>query len=226
MKQAILDSVFPDKREITNIRRGLFEGCEMNLTPRHQFHVAYGTYELEVSPHFEQLAIGADHFFDIGAAEGYYSMYMLKHSDAKVYAFEPEREACDQLLANFERNTRDGHRVAFAERLVSDRESNETITVDGVARNLHGAIFMKIDVEGNEAAVLRGAEDVLSRSDTRVIIEVHGHEEEKECLWILDDHGYNVEYVSPAWWRSVVKDGRSGEHNRWLVAERPDGLQR
>jgi FkbM family methyltransferase len=57
--------------------------------------------------------------------------------------------------------------------------------------------FLKIDVEGAEAEVLRGLEDQLD-SIKRVLVETHGSACESECLrWFLD-HGFVVRHLHEA----------------------------
>jgi hypothetical protein len=230
VKQALLNRIFPVEREFQPVSRGLFGGCEMYLSMRHQFHVCYGTYEREIAGHFEELARDCATFADIGAAEGYYAVYMMKNTDARVMAFEPEGESRALLMNNLARNGDSEGRSMVSHRLVGDGDSVEEFgagkatTVDSLIDRITGPVFLKIDVEGAEAAVLRGASKVLAMPGTRLIVETHGEQEENDCIEILKEAGYETRVVGQAWWRCVLNEGRTLDHNRWLVATQSDGL--
>jgi Methyltransferase FkbM domain len=56
--------------------------------------------------------------------------------------------------------------------------------------------LIKIDVEGAEAEVLRGAEKTFARSHPVVICEVHhGRAEEEVCSW-LSQQGYSLGWLA------------------------------
>lgn len=66
-----------------------------------------------------------------------------------------------------------------------------TFTLDGMLEHLTPPTFVKIDVEGAEAAVLRGAEALLRRYGPTLYIEV-GKTHEAECRHLLNSAGYQV----------------------------------
>ena len=66
-----------------------------------------------------------------------------------------------------------------------------TITLDAMLEKLAAPTFVKIDVEGAEASVLRGASRLLSRVRPTVYIEV-GRDNEAECRHLLDSAGYAI----------------------------------
>jgi FkbM family methyltransferase len=231
VKQALLNRIFPVEREFQPVAHGLFGGCEMYLSMRHQFHVCYGTYEREIAAHFRHCAEDCVTFLDIGAAEGYYAVYMMRNTNARVLAFEPEGESRALLMNNLARNGDSEGRSMVSHRFVGDEngvgedESAAVTTVDAMLDRLaEGPVFLKIDVEGAEAAVLRGATQVLAMPSTRLIVETHGEQEELDCIEILQGAGYHTEVIGQAWWRCVLNEGRTLEHNRWLVATQPQGL--
>lgn len=55
---------------------------------------------------------------------------------------------------------------------------------------------IKIDVEGAEAQVLRGAADILGHYRPTVLLEVHSAELEVECCGLLRDAAYEVSWLS------------------------------
>jgi hypothetical protein len=74
--------------------------------------------------------------------------------------------------------------------------------------------LLKIDVEGAEAAVLRGASAVLDRRPA-LVIETHGARVEAECAELLAARGYRLTVVGQ---RRRLKEHRAPD-NRWLVCE-------
>jgi len=90
------------------------------------------------------------------------------------------------------------------------------VRLDGLhaAGELDGVTLVKIDVEGAEAAVLRGAPRVLDHRPA-LVIETHGARVERECAELLRDRGYRVRVVSQ---RARLKEHRAPD-NRWIVCE-------
>jgi len=67
-------------------------------------------------------------------------------------------------------------------------------TIDGLIERgeAPAPTLVKIDVEGAEAAVLRGAERLLRRDGVRLQIELHGADATRETVQLLLDAGYRV----------------------------------
>lgn len=58
--------------------------------------------------------------------------------------------------------------------------------------------FVKVDVEGFEAAVLRGALGVLERARARLLIEIHGADASgttRNARDVLDGLGYTAHHI-------------------------------
>jgi len=75
--------------------------------------------------------------------------------------------------------------------------------------------FIKIDIEGAEALVLRGANATLSQKRPAMIIETHGAEAEAECMLLLAKTGYTPSVVERS--RGLFSESRGVGYNRWLV---------
>jgi len=136
--------------------------------------------------------------FDIGANIGMTAVIAAKRS-ATVYAFEPDPAVMPFLEATIEANsgTVEAHHMALgaeegslsfysnpispaASHLVTGdtlgHSSTATVkvsTVDGfvLANNIDKLDFMKIDVEGFEIDVLRGARDTIARLQPAALVE-------------------------------------------------------
>jgi len=65
------------------------------------------------------------------------------------------------------------------------------VTIDAeVARGVSAPVVMKIDVEGAEASVLRGASKALSESVLEIFVELHHQKAADECGKILEAAGF------------------------------------
>jgi FkbM family methyltransferase len=55
--------------------------------------------------------------------------------------------------------------------------------------------FLKIDVEGGEMAVLRGAKNVIEKQRPRMILATHGDEIDAECRALLREWNYDLQDI-------------------------------
>lgn len=135
--------------------------------------------------------------FDIGANFGYYAV-SLAHAagrEATVHAFEPNPVTFDQLQRNIELNELvnvTAHRLAFSDRagtaglqIVNPINSGSTQLTEGdavpvstidlfcQAHRIERLDVMKIDVEGYEERVLRGATRTLEQLRPTLMIELN-----------------------------------------------------
>jgi len=156
-------------------------------------------------------------FFDIGANVGFYSILAsrLVGSKGKIAAFEPLVRNLSYLQRHVELNHADNVRVLpFAlsseNTILSfstgpnsamghlDKDGRgevlvPTVTLDEIAERL-GMMpdVMKMDVEGAEMDVFRGATRVLSEARPVIFLSTHSPELRTECLAFLGGLGYTV----------------------------------
>ena len=64
--------------------------------------------------------------------------------------------------------------------------------------------LLKIDVEGAELAVLKGAQETL-KTVRAMVVELHGVDDEK-VFWQLAHHGFRVRYLAPRYVLATAKD--------------------
>ncbi len=178
-----------------------------------------GRFEAERIGALRALAEPGDHVWDIGAHKGYVAMALARQVGAagSVVAFEPSVANLWFLRRHLEWNGFDNVRVLPV--AVSDRDgydrfggrgSSMTLRLGQGSERVRVAALetlkaedelpqpdlIKIDVEGSEAAVPRGAGDVLAK-DTLLSISVHGRSCYDECASLLSGQGYRL-YPSPA----------------------------
>jgi hypothetical protein len=195
----------------------------MELDLEHQTQVFVGTYEREIHGWLRRLSKMIEFGADIGAAEGMYTLYLHERTKAlSVYAFEPDAAAFVLLEQNLLLN-----RLANSQRLrvhmcgVSDISGDGLVSLDSLLADSCERGLIKVDVEGAEVMVLRGARNLLRCPGVRWLIETHSLKSEAECLSLLRSNGLYTSVVATAWWRRILPETRPIAHNRWLVAYHP-----
>jgi hypothetical protein len=218
---SIKNTLVPAGTTPRTIRAGLLKGITLNLDLRSQTQVYWGTAELELAKYFRELSKGIHTALDVGAAEGIYSLFWLKKTDVeKVIAFEPGEAERQRMTRNLELNgLAESNRIQLIPKFVGAENNQELCTLDSIKPRITMPCLVKLDIEGAEAEVLRHAGELLVQQ-TRWIIEVHAFHLERECLELLKKASYTTRIISPAWWRAILPENRSLEHNRWVIAIR------
>ncbi len=216
----IKNLIVPPGSRPHTIRGGAMAGLRMHLDLTYRTQWYLGLFEREAQPWLRRLGEGIGSFVDIGAAQGEYTLYALARTPARrVLAFEPDAEARRELADNLALNGLEGDaRLVLSEQFVGAAPDGRTRTLDSLAAELPAPCFVKIDVDGGEGEVLRGAEALLRRPDSRWLIETHSADLEAECLDRLRAAGCNTVVIPNAWWRVIVPEDRPIAHNRWLAA--------
>lgn len=172
--------------------------------------VCWNRTEREQIAAAEALAPRGGLCFDVGANVGLYTLLLARHA-AQVVAFEPAPRNLRHLWAHVQRNGLDNVQVIPA--AASDSQSMTgfetgrdpgrghlsdsagqivtTVRLDDVAARL-GRMpdLIKIDVEGAEAAVLRGAIDILRHRRPTLLLSTHGPKVRRQCMDLLTVLGY------------------------------------
>jgi FkbM family methyltransferase len=181
--------------------------------------IAVGLGDLAELSFLQSVLRPEEFLFDVGANIGVYSIVAARHG-ARVLAFEPSQRARDVLITSTQLNQVDGRITclpfALSDRNATARftsgldvgnhlieEANPTAgnaatevevrRLDDLLAGMPDALvprLIKVDVEGADLDVLRGAEQTLMQTRPFVIIEVWdgGHDVR---AW-LEERGYKI----------------------------------
>ncbi len=146
---------------------------------------------------------------DVGAYYGDSAIWWAKEFGANVIAFEPLKEAYNEVIENAKLNKvddkikvynialGDGEKIWGGKGLrdmfnSSNKEGMlSTNRLDDL--NLKKVEILKIDVEGFELVVLKGAGKTIERLGPKIILETHNRDLRKECDRFLVNLRYRLE---------------------------------
>ncbi|MCW7538925.1 FkbM family methyltransferase [Aquabacterium sp. A7-Y] len=156
-------------------------------------------------------------FLDIGANCGHHSVYFsLFAPSTRVIAFEPFPNHYELILKNRSENKLDAKIQPFPVGIAASHGTFETRTNSALYAARHTVVcspidelvydpvsLMKIDVEGMELEVLKGARRVIEQFKPQIFVEAHTQEHLRELAVFLASLGYkepgNSFNASPTW---------------------------
>ena len=151
--------------------------------------------------------------FDVGMYRGWDALTFATLTRAPVVSFDCN-EKCLEMTREFLNPS--GVKVTLVHAYVSDG-SKDTLSIDTAVAEYFEPDFIKIDVEGAEALVLRGAHATLSRKRPPIVIETHGVKVQAECISFLREIGYVPIMVERRRGPFAERRGQHPDHNHWLV---------
>jgi FkbM family methyltransferase len=175
-----------------------------------------GSYEYKKQLRMKEAIADGAVFYDVGAHVGFYSLLAsrLVGPSGSVYAFEPLPQNLSYLYKHVRENglqfvhvvesaisreigvaSFSAGRSSSTGRLTSHGTYQvRTISLDEFVRRDLGPppTILKIDVEGEEADVLRGGHNILERYQPIIFLATHGIGVRDECFAILSSHGYDI----------------------------------
>jgi FkbM family methyltransferase len=196
-----------------------------------------GIYESQTQRWFQRMVKQGSVVIDMGAHVGFYSLLAseLVGQGGRVIAIEPLLKNLRALKAHLAMN----HvmNVAVLEMAVSDecqtaaflatenssmgRLSSdgamavETVTLDYLF--LNGLIprpdCIKMDIEGEETAALKGAQTLLAEAHPIIFLAAHGFDKKQECCDLLANIGYGL---------TIVRDGSAD--GDWEILATPRNI--
>lgn len=138
--------------------------------------------------------------FDVGAGAGLFSIGAAKEIGARrVFAFEPRSSSRDLLRKNLALNRVADVNIFQAALGGSVDEGILRIDIFMRNHNIPRVDVMKVDIEGGELMLFRGARELLARPDAPVILYegfgflTRGFDYHPvEILWFLESCGYSL----------------------------------
>jgi len=214
------DALVEDRARYRRVLSGIGSGSFLALNLRHQFRMFIGRYEVEISRFLKSSTRPGSSCYDIGAADGYYTLALAKlASPGRIYAIEPDVKRCVCLRETVVRNPHINSRIMVLNTCLGRvvNQALNAVSMDHLVfeRRCQPPDLMKIDVEGAEYDCLVGSRRVIREFSPVVILEVHSLTLEELCRGLLEDGGYHVEVVDR---RTMLPEYRPIEHNRWLCA--------
>lgn len=204
----MLNRALGERRRVVRVLSGIARGRRLDIDLGSQKAYWTGRYERELQRFLRDTLRPGDVFYDVGAHHGFFSLAAARLG-ASVYAFEPVEANLRRLQRNIELNGADVEVVAAA---VSDAAGRlglargkssaqwrtepgdevTSVTLDDFARNHPAPRVVKIDVEGAELRVLRGAERLLREHRPILVCELHGRENRERVRGLLEGYEFST----------------------------------
>jgi len=178
-----------------------------------------GSYEMNKRLAFEREIKDGSIIYDIGANVGYFTLLasVMVGENGRVYAFEPLPRNIDFLKKHISLNIISN--IEVIEAAVSS-DSGEAffdlgastamghlsedgglhvrmVSLDDLVstRRISPPNYMKIDVEGAEYEVLRGAKGIIETYQPILFLDTHQRSAHKETINFLEEHHYQFEIL-------------------------------
>jgi FkbM family methyltransferase len=207
--------IFP-KTTVVPILSGVLRGKKWIIGASiHSFWL--GIYESDKQKIIPKYVKPGDIFYDIGANVGFYTLiasYLVKN-EGHVYAFEPFLKNVEFLkkhvaLNGLQNVTLFQLAIADHDGWVHFKEGDEggtgkiaedgnlevpVVSLDSIIadKKLSPPNVLKIDVEGAEYQVLKGASALFRDHKPLIFLATHGDQIHKQCVDLLNNLGYQLE---------------------------------
>jgi len=208
-----------------SIRSGPGRGLWIHLNPRYEMEYLEGDYESSVERILLSNLRPGTVFYDVGAHIGVFSLIAARNLGVQgsVFAFEPDPSNVRRIKEHASRNQLDTIRIiskavwssvgrlrfqraSFQSSmnrgvLVQDASAEgstieiEAIGLDAVAQGHAWPTVIKIDVEGSEAAVLQGSEDIFRFAKPLLVCEIHHEQASSDVTRWLLERGYKFQWL-------------------------------
>lgn len=130
-------------------------------------------------------------FIDVGSAEGIISLDVIE-TVSEIYLIECSEEWIKALELTFSGYE---NKIHFVKKYAGRYDSDSTITLDSLLKEYEGKeIFVKMDVEGMELEVLKGATKVMTKNRCNFsCASYHTEQAENELKTFFSDFGYECD---------------------------------
>ena len=139
--------------------------------------------------HYEKDEVSGKTIADFGAAEGFFSLDVVEDAK-KVYLFECDPEWIDALRLTFAPWK---EKVEIIEKFVDQYDSDTSVTLDHFFEDGKREIdFIKADIEGFEAPMLRGGGHTLPHVSNLVLCAYHKQRDEQDIRSALAPYPFEI----------------------------------
>lgn len=215
VRTALKRAVLPVGCKARTLPLGIGRGIRMHIDFAYETRLYLGIYELELNRHLKRICRPGATTFDVGGQYGYDALVFAKLTGAAVLSFECDPCNLERMARTIALNPGLNSLVEPVQATVGSGRTG-TVSLDKHSARTFAPDFIKIDAEGAELEVLRGASNLLRSRRPALVVEVHSAELERRCGRLLVEHGYRPLIVSQ---RRVLADYRPTDQlNRWLVA--------
>jgi FkbM family methyltransferase len=203
---------------------GPFRGGSFRGAPRASIRKVIGAYEHELNPWLRAHLSRADALFDVGANDGYFTfgcaaVFSRLGKSAPIIAWEPEPGYARGLNEHKLALGGKGSNIEIVQKFVGEYASQTTDRLADVPPfDEKGAMrtLVKIDVEGAELDVCRGAGDWLHPRNF-FLVEVHAESLIKPLTDLFATHGVRTGIVDQKAHWLLGRESRAVD-NRWMVS--------
>lgn len=192
------------------------------MNPRDSVRKILGIYERELNTWIERALHRVNRVVDVGANDGYFTFgsaaaFKRFGREAEIIAFEPDDRQVEKLRVS--RKTQETRDIRFQiiPSFVGATESQGVTTLDALSVSERSDTLLKIDVEGAELEVIKGA-DAWKCPSNLFLIEVHNEKFLTDIVHDFAVHGHKLIRIdqSP---HPVLGPEKRAKQNWWLVSD-------
>jgi len=220
VKKRIKHLILGEGRKPRRIPLGLYRGLTLSIDAGQESLFYFGLYEAETNPWLRRLTQNAKTFIDVGAGCGELTAWALRiRGMERVLSYDVSPSRWPIFYDNMRLNGLDTDpRLTKVQDFFPS--GDQVSAVGALFERLPEPIFMKIDVDGGEEAILSCMSDVLKRKKLSLLVETHSKQLDDACFKILQSAGYNCRRIQFAWWRRIFPERRPEAFNQWIAAWR------
>ncbi|HEY4864654.1 MAG TPA: FkbM family methyltransferase [Candidatus Dormibacteraeota bacterium] len=203
--------VFPDDCDVVvRIPDGMASGLRMQMDPRLDAELARGCHENWMQEILDQALEPGASFCDVGAHIGLFSLGAARvvGESGEVVALEPDPRNHRRLVRNVKRNGMCNLRALNVAAWSSPGEKRARL--DALLSRPPDVV--KVDVDGAEIEVLRGAGAILRSGRSTWLVKAYGAQRLRQVAAILSQSGY-----APR----VVREEAAPGQETYLIVARP-----
>jgi GT2 family glycosyltransferase len=187
------------------ILAGPFRGARLFLDPACSKRKVFGIYEHVLNSWWRRELPNTEVVWDVGAADGYFTFgcahEIKRHKGiGHIVAFEPDENSKATLERVAGWPEYNGIEFEFMSQFVGASTNGSATTLDEALRDRPTLVgkrsLIKVDVEGDEIDVLKGASLLLSEPH-QWVVEIHGEHLLSGVIELFKANGRSVDIINP-----------------------------